>query len=51
MAALSLSLGCDQKHHVRDKGSLFSQVLSLIDRKVCDKSIREHQSDKYSNAI
>lgn len=33
------------------KINLFSQVLSLIDRKVCDKSIHEHQSDKHSKGI
>ena len=33
------------------KISLFSQVLSLIDKNICSKIIREYQSDKHSKGI
>lgn len=33
------------------KVSLFSQILALIDRNICSKAIRTHQSDKHSKGI
>lgn len=33
------------------KISLFSQILSLLDRSIINRAVREHQSDKYSKGI
>ena len=52
MASFSLTLGCNKTNAMsRIKVSLFSQILSLIDRTIVDKAVRIHQTDKYSKGI
>ena len=52
MASFSLTLGCNKTSAMsRIKVSLFSQILSLIDRTIVDKAVRIYQTDKYSKGI
>lgn len=33
------------------KISVFRQILALVDRNICNKLVRKHQSDKHSKGI